>query len=145
MLEGDQARRIHAAATDCEDGAHSTLLELVDAEHTAAQTVLAGHPLGLRFRVLEPGDAPPAAAVAEHVQGALDDPQALQRFEAGIEVERGAFPPADLLAAEEAFLTSSVRGILPIASIDETRYSAPGAITETLRRAYEKITENERA
>jgi 5-(carboxyamino)imidazole ribonucleotide synthase len=40
---------------------------------------LAGIPLGLRFRFLDPGDAAPAAAVGELVVGALDDHDALER------------------------------------------------------------------
>jgi 5-(carboxyamino)imidazole ribonucleotide synthase len=45
---------------------------------------LAGIPLGLRFRFLDPSPAAPAAAVGELVVGALDDPAALA------EVARGA-------------------------------------------------------
>ncbi len=47
---------------------------------------LAGHPLGVRCRVLDPAADPPAAAAAEHVRGALDDPRALARFAAGLDV-----------------------------------------------------------
>ncbi|TVP42453.1 MAG: 5-(carboxyamino)imidazole ribonucleotide synthase [Gemmatimonadales bacterium] len=48
---------------------------------------LAGIPLGLRFRFLDPGgDGSPAAAVGEVVEGAWDDPAALERFGAGLDV-----------------------------------------------------------
>jgi 5-(carboxyamino)imidazole ribonucleotide synthase len=41
---------------------------------------LAGVPLGVRCRVLEPAADPPAAAVAEHIPGDFDDFQALYRL-----------------------------------------------------------------
>lgn len=47
---------------------------------------LAGIPLGLRFRVLDPGADVPAAVVAEHVRGEYDDFQALYRFCQGLDV-----------------------------------------------------------
>jgi len=48
---------------------------------------LAGIPLGLRFRFLDPGgDGSPAAAVGEVVEGAWDDPAALERFGQGLDV-----------------------------------------------------------
>ncbi|MCC7382740.1 MAG: 5-(carboxyamino)imidazole ribonucleotide synthase [Deltaproteobacteria bacterium] len=47
---------------------------------------LAGHPLGLRLRCLDPSNAPPAAAAAEIVTGAFDDPAALMRFVSGVEL-----------------------------------------------------------
>lgn len=44
---------------------------------------LAGYPLGLRFRVLDPAPDAPAAHLAEHVAGRYDDPAALERFVQG--------------------------------------------------------------
>ncbi|HET9235727.1 MAG TPA: 5-(carboxyamino)imidazole ribonucleotide synthase [Oligoflexus sp.] len=41
---------------------------------------LAGYPLGLRFRCLDPNPESPAADVMEHVQGPLNDPDALRTF-----------------------------------------------------------------
>ena len=52
----------------------------------ARMLALAGHPLGLEFRVLEPSTAAPAAVVADHVCGALDDPEVLARFADGLDV-----------------------------------------------------------
>jgi 4-amino-4-deoxychorismate lyase len=43
-----------------------------------------------------------------------------------------------LLAAEEIFLTSSVRGILPVQSLDGRRY-APGKITRDLQRHWHNL------
>lgn len=52
----------------------------------ARMLALAGHPLGVRCRVLDPGERPPAADVADHVRGALDDADALARLADGVEV-----------------------------------------------------------
>jgi len=47
---------------------------------------LAGLPLGLRFRFLDPSPTAPAADVGELVVGAFDDPRALARLAAGVDV-----------------------------------------------------------
>ncbi|HET9062912.1 MAG TPA: 5-(carboxyamino)imidazole ribonucleotide synthase [Candidatus Binatia bacterium] len=52
----------------------------------ARMIALAGHPLGVHCRVLDPGERPPAADVADHVRGALDDADALARLADGVEV-----------------------------------------------------------
>src|SRR5204862_7212342 len=46
---------------------------------------LAGLPLGLRFRVLDPGRDVAAAAVAEHVVGEYEDYAALAEFVSGLD------------------------------------------------------------
>ena len=52
----------------------------------ARMLALAAHPLGLRCRVYDPAENPPAAAVAPHVRGAFDDPEALGTFLASCDV-----------------------------------------------------------
>jgi len=52
----------------------------------ARMLALAGHPLGLRFRVLEPASECPAAVVTDHVRGEYEDYQALYRFCQGLDV-----------------------------------------------------------
>jgi 5-(carboxyamino)imidazole ribonucleotide synthase len=47
---------------------------------------LAGYPLGLRFRVLEPAPESAAEDVAERIPGAFEDPEWLDRFAAGLDV-----------------------------------------------------------
>lgn len=69
----------------------------------ARMIALAGHPLGVQCRVIEPSAQAPAAAVAEHVCAALDDPKALARFAEGLEVvttEIEHLPDAALSAME---------------------------------------------
>lgn len=47
---------------------------------------LAGYPLGLRFRFLDPAEEAPAEHLAERVQAAFDDEQALFSFARGLDV-----------------------------------------------------------
>lgn len=47
---------------------------------------LAGVPLGMRFRFLEPSPEPPAAGLGELVEGAYDDPDALERLARDVDV-----------------------------------------------------------
>jgi branched-chain amino acid aminotransferase len=51
----------------------------------------------------------------------------------GIEIEEGSLPVGRLFSADEAFLTSSLRGILPIARLMEHELPAPGPLTRQLR------------
>jgi len=61
----------------------------------------------------------------------------------GIEAVEGEIPLADLLRAEEAFLTSSVREVLPITSIDgkPVGRGRPGPVTKRLMAAYRHLVE----
>ena len=52
----------------------------------ARMIALAGHPLGIRCVVVDPGARPPAAAVARHIRAAYDDPGALAELATGTEV-----------------------------------------------------------
>lgn len=63
-----------------------TLVGILGGGQLARMLALAGHPLGVRCRVLEPTEDAPAAAVAEHVCAALDDPEALARLTVGCDV-----------------------------------------------------------
>lgn len=64
---------------------------------------------------------------------------------AGIEVAEGRFGPDQLRAASEAFITSSIRGILPIAKVDGKTIAAtcPGPITSALMAAYANFLQEE--
>ncbi len=65
---------------------------------------LAGLPLGLRFRFLDPSPEAPAAKVGELVVGAYDDPAALARLAAGADVVTYEF---------ENVPVEAIRGIAP--------------------------------
>jgi branched-subunit amino acid aminotransferase/4-amino-4-deoxychorismate lyase len=55
----------------------------------------------------------------------------------GYGVEEGLFPLERLLAADEAFLTSSVREVMPVVAVDEEQIDdgRPGPAAESLQRA----------
>lgn len=55
----------------------------------------------------------------------------------GLTVREAAVHTSDLDAAEEAFITSSVRGLLPIRGLDDRTLEVTGPVTERLRTAYE--------
>ncbi len=61
----------------------------------------------------------------------------------GVEVEQGHFGPERLREAPEAFLTSSIRGVLPIARVDGValRLGAPGPLCAQVMRAYATFLE----
>lgn len=58
----------------------------------------------------------------------------------GLEIREEEIPPASLLGADEVFITSSGRGILPVSSADGRRIGAstPGPITRRLLELYEE-------
>jgi 5-(carboxyamino)imidazole ribonucleotide synthase len=62
---------------------------------------LAGLPLGIRFRFLDPSPAAPAADVGELVVGAFDDPSALARLQAGTDVVTYEFENVAVASAEQ--------------------------------------------
>jgi branched-chain amino acid aminotransferase len=62
----------------------------------------------------------------------------------GMEIHEGSFPPNALQDAAEAFLTSSIRGILPIQRVNGARLaSCPGPLTRALIDDYEAFLQSE--
>ena len=51
-------------------------------------------------------------------------------------VTESLITPDELKAADEAFLTSTIRGIIPVSHIDNKPLNAPGEVTLTLMTAY---------
>jgi branched-chain amino acid aminotransferase len=58
--------------------------------------------------------------------------------DAGIEVEEAEVRPEDLYGADEAFVTSSIREVMPVVSADGRTIGAgsPGPVTKQLREGY---------
>jgi branched-chain amino acid aminotransferase len=58
----------------------------------------------------------------------------------GIEIEETEVRPEDLFGADEAFITSSIREVMPVVSVDGRKIGtgAPGPITGRLRAAYRR-------
>jgi 5-(carboxyamino)imidazole ribonucleotide synthase len=62
------------------------LIGIVGGGQLGRMLALAGYPLGLRFRVLDPSPDAPAGRLAEHITAAYDDAPALARFAQGLDV-----------------------------------------------------------
>ncbi len=65
----------------------------------------------------------------------------------GLDVREAALPLGELLAADEVFLTGSVKEVMPLIAIDERRIGSgsPGPITRLLQQRYREAVEEERA
>lgn len=63
--------------------------------------------------------------------------------EAGIPTEEGAFGPDEFLAADEAFLTGTTRGVQPIIAVDEVELSGgeAGPVTRQVMAAFDAAEE----
>ena len=72
---------------------------------------LAGYPLGLRFRFLDPNPDSPAGALAELVVADYDDPDALRRFAEGLDVATYEFENVPAAAAD--FLDGHLSAVHP--------------------------------
>ena len=67
------------------DGAVTARVGILGGGQLGRMLALAGYPLGLRVRVLDPGADAPAAHCAEHIRAAYDDAAALERLAAGMD------------------------------------------------------------
>lgn len=56
---------------------------------------------------------------------------------AGIEVREAMLTPEELQRADEVFITSSVRGVLPISEVDDRHLAAPGPTTRQIMDLYQ--------
>jgi 5-(carboxyamino)imidazole ribonucleotide synthase len=86
---------------------------------------LAGIPLGIQFRFLEPGQDSPAGQIGDQITGAYDDPEALRRFSMGLAVATYEFENVSVAAA--AHISSHV----PL-------YPPPAALAASQERVAEK-------
>ncbi len=76
-----------------------TTIGILGAGQLGRMLALAGYPLGLRFRVLDPAPDAPASHLAEHMQAGYDDVATLERFSAGLEVVTYEFENVPVAAA----------------------------------------------
>lgn len=60
----------------------------------------------------------------------------------GVRVREAPLTLADLWTADEVFITSSVRELVPVVKVDdhEVGDAAPGPVTRKLHRAYRALT-----
>jgi 5-(carboxyamino)imidazole ribonucleotide synthase len=75
------------------------LVGVLGAGQLGRMLALAGVPLGMRFKFLDPGPDSPAAAVGEQVVGGFDDPAALREFCRGLDVATWEFENVPVEAA----------------------------------------------
>ncbi|MEZ4469476.1 MAG: aminotransferase class IV [bacterium] len=57
----------------------------------------------------------------------------------GLPTDEAMFGLDAVAAADEVFITSSVRGVMPVARIDAQTWAAPGPVTRTLMDAYQAL------
>lgn len=85
-------------------------------------------------------------AEATSVLGGVTRGVILERLAArGAPTRCGAFPAEDLADATEAFCTSSLRGIVPVRSIEGRRLPVPGPVTRDLAAEYASLIDCEGA
>jgi 5-(carboxyamino)imidazole ribonucleotide synthase len=131
-----------------------TLVACIGGGQLGRMLGLAGLPLGLRFRFLDPSPTAPAGGVGELVVGSFDDPAALARLAAGADVityefenlsvaslhRLGALPPSlalelgqDRLIEKELFRRLGI----PSARFGTTAETDLPAIVKTRRLGYD--------
>ncbi len=67
------------------DGAVTARVGILGGGQLGRMLALAGYPLGLRLRVLDPSAEAPAAHCAEHIRAEFDDADGLERLAAGMD------------------------------------------------------------
>ena len=82
-----------------------TTIGILGAGQLGRMLALAGYPLGLRFRLLDPAPGAPAGHMAEHIQGDYEDTATLERFCAGLDAVTYEFENVPVAAAR--FLPSA--------------------------------------
>src|SRR5689334_958561 len=77
----------------------STTIGVLGGGQLGRMLALAGYPLGMRFRFLEPAADAPAGQLAEHNRAGYDDPAALDAFAAGVDLITYEFENVPVAAA----------------------------------------------
>ncbi|HSP72802.1 MAG TPA: aminotransferase class IV [Gaiellaceae bacterium] len=113
---------------------------LLEAYDAGAETVVlvdgAGNVVeGPGFNVFAVRDGALATAAEGVLEGVTRRTVLELAAELGIPVREGPLPAAELRAADEAFLTSTAGGVMPIGSVDGRRIP-PGPLTRRLRDTY---------
>lgn len=135
-------------------GTNGPLVGVLGGGQLGRMLALAGYPLGLRFRFLDPSPDSGAGQIAEHIVGSYEDPGTLERFAMGLDVVTYEFenvpmetarllsrlvpvypPPQALEAAQDRLVEKSFFGTLGI----PTPPFAPVNTLEELRAALSDI------
>src|SRR5262245_22563188 len=89
----------HLVILSSERNRSMTTVGILGAGQLGRMLALAGYPLGLRFRFLDPAPGAPAGQMAEHIQGDYADTATLERFSAGLDVVTYEFENVPVAAA----------------------------------------------
>lgn len=103
----------------------TTLVGVLGSGQLGRMLALAGYPLGLRFRFLDPAPHSPSAQVADCVEAAFDDAEALKRFAGGLSVATYEWENVPVSTARE------LQKLVPV-------YPPPEALEATQDRLIEK-------
>ena len=90
----------------------NSLVGVLGAGQLGRMTALAGYPLGVRFRFLDPTPGSPASHMAEQVVASYDDMFALELFSDGLQVVTYEFEnvPAKTAARSSRSVPARARG-----------------------------------
>ncbi|MEO7909689.1 MAG: 5-(carboxyamino)imidazole ribonucleotide synthase [Roseiflexaceae bacterium] len=94
----------------------STTIGILGAGQLGRMLALAGYPLGLRFRFLDPAPDAPAGHMAEHIQAGYADTTTLEQFSAGLDAVTYEFENVPVAAAH--FLAERVPVYPPPAALE---------------------------
>ncbi len=91
---------VGGGGTDEGAGAVGLRVGILGGGQLARMLALAGAPLGMRFRFLEPAAGPPVAGLGELVEGGYDDPAALERLAREVDLVTYEFENVPAAATE---------------------------------------------
>src|SRR5687767_15791238 len=93
-----------------------TTIGILGAGQLGRMLALAGYPLGLRFRFLDPAAEAPAEQLADRVAGAYEDVEALRQFLRGVDLVTYEFENVPVETAH--FLAEHVPVLPPPAALE---------------------------
>jgi 5-(carboxyamino)imidazole ribonucleotide synthase len=105
-----------AARPSCSDPRSATLVGVLGGGQLGRMLALAGYPLGLRFRFLDPAAEAPAEHLAERVAGAYEDLVALKQFATGLDLVTYEFE--NIPVATARFLAQRLPVYPPAAALE---------------------------
>ena len=125
----------------------NNLLALVEAHRAGCDDAVLLNPSGLlaeattsNLFLVKGGRVRTPALSCGILAGITRDLLVREMARTGLPVEEGEYPAADLAAADEAFLTSTIRGVAPVTSVDGKPVGSgkPGPVAARVAALYEE-------